>query len=169
VHCAVNASFLLGVARALKASGLQAAGFDYVNSDDCWMAVARGPDGRQVADPEKFPGGFAAHVDALHALGFKAGLYTSKSPLTCQKRAASCGHEAVDAATWASWGVDYVKEDSCNAPQDHPTAFAQYAAMRDGIAASGRPMFFSLCGWESWCEYSTRASAAVSLRPHSVF
>ena len=33
---------------------------------------------------------------------------------------------------------------------DHPTGFAEYAAMRDALNATGRPMFFSLCGWNAW-------------------
>ena len=28
--------------------------------------------------------------------------------------AASCDHEFQDAAQWASWGIDYVKDDSCS-------------------------------------------------------
>ena len=31
----------------------------------------------------------------------KSGLYTAKGPKTCQKRAASCLHETIDAKTWA--------------------------------------------------------------------
>lgn len=41
------------------------------------------------------------------------GRYTAKGPHTCQKRAASCLHEAQDAKQWAEWGIDYVKDDSC--------------------------------------------------------
>jgi hypothetical protein len=43
-----------------------------------------------------------------------------------------------DAALYANkWAIDYLKEDSCNAVQDHPTAFAEYGAMRDGLNATG--------------------------------
>lgn len=42
------------------------------------------------------------------------------------------------------------QEDSCNAASDHETAFAEYALMRDGLNATGRPIFFSLCGWNAW-------------------
>ena len=48
------------------------------------------------------------------------------------------------------WGVDYLKEDSCNAPSDHDTAFQQYGRMRDALNATGRPILFSLCGWSAW-------------------
>jgi hypothetical protein len=77
----------------------------------------------------------------------------------CGGRAAAQGYEAKDAAFYAANGVDYVKEDSCNAPQDHPTAFAQYAAMRDGLNATGREIFFSLCGWEAFYSPVMRALA----------
>ena len=40
--------------------------------------------------------------------------------------------------------MDYVKEDSCNAPQDHESAYKQYALMRDGLLATKRPIFFSV-------------------------
>jgi alpha-galactosidase len=44
----------------------------------------------------------------------------------------------------------YLKEDSCCGSQDHPTAFADYAEMRDALNATGRPVYFSLCGWNTW-------------------
>jgi len=44
----------------------------------------------------------------------------------------------------------YLKEDSCNAPGDHATAFKQYGLMRDGLNKTGRPILFSLCGWSAW-------------------
>ena len=40
-----------------------------------------------------------------------------------------------------------VKEDSCGATHEHRGAFAQYAKFQEGINATGRRMFFSLCGW----------------------
>ncbi len=69
------------------------------------------------------------------------------------------GNEAKDAQWYATQGFDYVKEDSCGAPQDHQTAFAQYAAMRDGLNATMRPFLFSLCGWNSWYSPVMRALA----------
>jgi len=60
------------------------------------------------------------------------------------------GYETLDANTYAAWGVDYLKEDSCNATGDHNASFAQYGAMRDALNATGRPIYFDLCGWSSW-------------------
>ena len=39
---------------------------------------------------------------------------------------------------------------ACFATQDHQTAFNEYATMRDALNATGRPILFSLCGWNPW-------------------
>lgn len=79
-------------------------------SDDCWALPTRDPvTGSQVPDPSKFPSGFQSTIDYVHNKSLKFGLYTARGSLTCDHRAASCGHEALDAKTYASWLVDYVK------------------------------------------------------------
>lgn len=47
----------MDTAAAMNASGLRAAGYTYVNSDDCWMLATRDANGNQVANPDKFPDG----------------------------------------------------------------------------------------------------------------
>jgi alpha-galactosidase len=49
-----------------------------------------------------------------------------------------------DANTYASWGVDYLKLDSCYT--NGTPAAVEYGIMRDALNATGRPIFFSLCG-----------------------
>lgn len=105
-HCGVSAALLNETAQAMHDSGLQKAGYEYINSDDCWMLAARGPNGEQVANPAKFPDGFKPVADFIHSLGLKSGLYTAKGNQTCARFAASCDHETQDAAQWASWGID---------------------------------------------------------------
>ena len=68
------------------------------------------------------------------------GLYTLRIPSFPQ----------LDAQTFADWGVDYLKEDSCYAPEDRQSSFEQYAKMRDSLNKTGRPIYFSLCGWKPW-------------------
>jgi len=46
--------------------------------------------------------------------------------------------------------VDYVKEDSCFATCGKQEALAQYSRFRDALNQTGRPIFFSLCGWHTW-------------------
>jgi len=67
-------------ARAMKSSGLVAAGYRYVNLDDFWMACNRyGPEvdayGRWIPDRATFPDGIAAVARQVHAEGLKFGIY----------------------------------------------------------------------------------------------
>jgi alpha-galactosidase len=91
-----------------------------------------------------------ALIEYVHALGLKFGLYTDRGTKTCGGLPGSQGYEEIDAKTYASWGVDFVKEDSCFALNDPSAAFPEYAKMRDALNATGRPILFSLCGWRDW-------------------
>jgi alpha-galactosidase len=89
-------------------------------------------------------------ADYVHSKGLLFGVYTDRGNMTCGARPGAQGYESIDAQTYADWGVDYLKEDSCYASQDHEMAFHEYATMRDALNATGRPIFFSLCGWYDW-------------------
>jgi alpha-galactosidase len=95
------------VANFMASSGLQAAGYTYINSDDGWSAH-RGADGRIVPDPKAWPYGLNNVTDWLHARNFSFGLYTSESSVVCSGRPGSLFFEDVDARSFAEWGVDYV-------------------------------------------------------------
>ncbi|WP_433801389.1 glycoside hydrolase family 27 protein [Actinomycetospora sp. CA-084318] len=131
-------------ADALVSTGLRDVGYRYVDLDDCWAAPQRVA-GRLVADPVRFPHGIAALADYVHARGLRLGLYTSAGTMTCDPRGfpASLGHETADAASFAAWGVDYVKEDDCfTAGTD---AVARYTAMATALRVTGRPIVFAVC------------------------
>lgn len=51
----------------------------------------------------------------------------------------------IDAADWASWGVDYLKYDNCF--NNNVPALTRYPAMREALAAQDRPIFYSICNW----------------------
>jgi alpha-galactosidase len=129
---------------AIVSSGLKAAGYQYVNIDDCWQ-ISRDAQGNIVADPTRFPSGIKALADYVHGKGLKLGVYTDAGRLTCQKRPGSLDHELQDAKTYASWGVDYVKVDWCHSEGLDPEV--QYAKFRDALAQAGRPIVFSICNW----------------------
>ena len=152
VYCGVNAQLVEQTAQEMVADGMKAAGYDYVNIDDCWMAPTRDGSGNLVADPTRFPGGIAPVAGYVHSLGMKLGIYEDAGTTTCAGLPGSFGHEAQDAATFASWGVDYVKYDRCNIPYgDFPGESEEqvqqtlYTRMSDGLKASGRPIVFSMC------------------------
>lgn len=75
-------------ARALKESGLQKIGYDYVNLDDHWYLCPGpqgpnvGPFGRWVTDSSVFPphgdtDGIKVVADYIHSLGLKLGIYVT--------------------------------------------------------------------------------------------
>lgn len=142
--CDVSEQLIRETADAMVSSGMQAAGYQYVNIDDCWQ-VSRASDGTIVADPARFPSGIKALADYVHSKGLKLGVYTDAGRLTCQKRPGSFDHELQDAKTYAAWGVDYVKVDWCYSEGLDPEV--QYAKFRDALAQAGRPIVFSICDW----------------------
>ena len=81
--------------------------------------MERDANGNIQPDPARFPSGMEAVADKLHAMGLKFGLYTSMGDSTCNpggrphKIPGSFGKYKEDAATIASWGMDYVKVDWC--------------------------------------------------------
>ncbi|HVT73586.1 MAG TPA: glycoside hydrolase family 27 protein [Lacunisphaera sp.] len=141
----INEDLVKETADAMVANGMRDAGYVYIVLDDTWSARERDAGGRLVADPKKFPSGMKALGDYLHAKGFKFGIYNCAGTQTCAGYPGGRGHEFVDALTYASWGVDYLKYDWCN----HGTADARetYKTMRDALYAAGRPVVFSLCEW----------------------
>ena len=155
------------VTRALIDTGLAAKGYRYVNVDEGWLA-SRDADGAMVEDRRKFPSGMRALGEWVHAQVvpghgrvMRYGLYTSRGSCQCSTKMyqgpGSKGHVRSDAQWMAAAGADFVKEDSCCATQQHDAAFSEYAEMRDGLNATGRPIYFSLCGWNPW--YAERGAS----------
>lgn len=141
MRCRIDEQSIRETADAMVASGMRDAGYRYLVIDDCWQ-TGRSEDGLIHASTRTFPSGMGALAEYIHARGLLFGIYTSAGQLTCQGRPGSLGYEAQDIATYAAWGVDYVKIDWCFADGlDAPT---QYARWRDAIAASSRPMVLSI-------------------------
>lgn len=143
----VSDALLRQVADAMVTNGMRDAGYQYINLDDGW-ALPNRVNGHLQPDPARFPNGFKSLSDYLHAQGFKFGIYEDRGTLTCVGHCpGSYGHEMIDAADFASWGVDYLKYDNCH-PAGLSSQEGDYRRMRDALAAAGRPIVFSLCAWE---------------------
>jgi alpha-galactosidase len=145
-HCEVDEAVVRAAADALVSSGMRDAGYRFVVVDDCWQGE-RDAEGRLLPDKERFPAGMKALADYVHAKGLGFGLYSDAGELTCASRPGSRGHEAIDARTWAEWGVDYVKYDWCHT--DGMDAREAYGRMSRALRATGRPIVFSICEWGS--------------------
>jgi len=137
------------IADAMVSSGMREAGYRYIIIDDGWQGHR---DAQGVLQPNsKFPD-MKALAAYLHARGLKLGIYSSPGPRSCAGFEGSYGHERIDARTWASWGVDYLKYDWCSARHVWPRTKmrAVYQRMGAALQATGRPIVFSLCeyGWD---------------------
>lgn len=142
--CDIDEVLFQETAQALVDSGMAAVGYRFVNIDDCWQ-TDRDEAGNIVVDEVRFPGGMKALAGHIHDLGLFFGTYTCAGTMTCQERPGSYLFEDQDMATYADWGVDYVKVDWCfSEGLDAPE---RYAAFRDAIADSGRQMVLSICNW----------------------
>ncbi|MGA2897746.1 MAG: glycoside hydrolase family 27 protein [Acidobacteriaceae bacterium] len=154
----------------LVSTGMRDAGYVYVNIDDTWEG-GRDANGK-IQSNEKFPD-MKALADYVHSKGLKLGIYSSPGAKTCARFEGSLGHEEQDAATYAEWGIDYLKYDLCSYsgvmraqfPNDlaaqNKMMREAYEKMHQAIGKTGRPMVYSLCqyGWDSVWEWGPQVGA----------
>mmetsp|Transcript_31324 Transcript_31324/g.48017 ORF Transcript_31324/g.48017 Transcript_31324/m.48017 type:complete len:121 (-) Transcript_31324:841-1203(-) len=93
---------------ALVGGGYAAAGYVQV-SDDCWSAGRKKTTGEHLPDPARFSKGMKALVKYLHSKGLKFRICSDIGSKTCTNYAGSEGYKDLDAATFASWVVDFLK------------------------------------------------------------
>ncbi|MGN0506504.1 MAG: alpha-galactosidase [Lachnospiraceae bacterium] len=109
------------MADALVALGLDQLGYRYVVLDDGCYKSER-VDGKLSNETVKFPNGFKALADYIHAKGLKFGMYNDIGTNLCAGAAVgTCGHEMTDAKSYADWGVDFLKVDNCYYLWDNAT------------------------------------------------
>ena len=159
---AVNESLIRELADAMQASGLAAAGYDYLLVDDGWegkgcadCAPNRDEAGRLVVDPVKFPSGMNATAAYVHARGLKFGLWfghsmcatsnDSTAPLTAAAVEASA---ELDAEFFAWAGIDHIKHDNCVDVANTTAAIAanyhSFAALGAAMNRTGRPIAYDV-------------------------
>ncbi|KAF9530427.1 glycoside hydrolase [Crepidotus variabilis] len=154
-QCNINETLVLTTAQQMKSLGLQDAGYKYVNLDDCYSQRDRNSAGDIVEDPVKFKSGMKNLTDQIHAMGFKAGIYSDSGTNTCAGYPGSYGNEQRDADLFfGKWGFDYLKYDNCFVPSDTVTRtgiIGRYTRMRDAIISAtskfNKDIVFSLCKW----------------------
>ena len=142
--CKVTEADVKAAVDVMAANGMKAAGYEYVNLDDCWQGE-RDANGF-IQSNSRFPD-MKELGDYIHNRGFKFGIYSSPGPKTCGGFPGSYGYEEKDAETYAKWGVDFLKYDWCSARGVYrPDQIeAVYKKMHDAIVHAGRPMVYSLC------------------------
>ena len=157
----ISDTIIRAQAAAMVSSGMQAVGYTYVNIDDGWQGTRDGNGNIQANS--NFPDmvGLATYI---HGLGLKVGIYTSPGSKTCGGNVGSLGHEVQDAATFASWGMDYLKYDWCSCAVDKcgPAKDVELK-MYNAIQAAGRPMVFKISTYGMFKPWTWAASVGVNV------
>ena len=101
--------------------GLDKLGYKYLVLDDgCYKSERE--NGKLSNENVKFPDGFKALSDYVHAKGLKFGMYNDIGTNLCAGAAVgTCGFEDVDAKSYLDWGVDFLKIDNCYYLWDNAT------------------------------------------------
>ena len=114
----IDEELIFQITDVLVREGYREAGYEYLVIDDCWSLKERDEEGNLVPDPAKFPHGMKAVADYVHRAGLKFGMYSCAGIRTCAGYPSSYDHEFQDAQLFARWGVDYLKYDYCNFPEN---------------------------------------------------
>nr|XP_046255277.1 alpha-N-acetylgalactosaminidase-like isoform X2 [Scatophagus argus] len=133
------------MADRLAEDGWKELGYEYVIIDDCWMSMLRDKQGKLQPEPSRFPGGIAKLARYVHDRGLKLGIYADMGTSTCMGfPGTTLDKIEIDAQTFASWGVDYLKFDGCSS--NPVEQMLGYPLMSKALNATGRPMVYS-CSW----------------------
>ena len=153
----INQVTVMAATDAMVSSGLINHGWTYINIDDGWSIKPGSSDSMRTGEPrdsngminanKKFPD-MKAMTDYIHSKGFKAGIYSSPSTVTCSGYTASYQFEEKDALQWANWGFDYLKHDYCSYGEvvnskSLETLKKPYIVMRDALDKVNRDIVFS--------------------------
>jgi alpha-galactosidase len=91
--CEISDPIIRAAADRMVNSGMRAAGYEYLDIDDCWQGNR---DAKGFIHPNaRFPD-MKALAGYVHSKGLKFGLYSSPGPKTCQNLEGSYGHEEKD-------------------------------------------------------------------------
>ena len=150
-------------ADAMHNTGLQKAGYQYVNIDDGYF-YGRDENGRLRIHPERFPNGLTPVVKHIHRLGLKAGIYSDAGQNTCgsinnpDRSGAGVGfygHDQQDADFFfKDHDFDFIKVDYCggeawgNEWKTHMDERERYTAITHALKKTGRKnIVFNICRW----------------------
>jgi alpha-N-acetylgalactosaminidase len=137
----ISENLFIQMADIIVRDGYQNVGYQYVSIDDCWLSKYRDSKGRLQPDPVRFPRGIKYLADYVHSKGLKLGIYEDFGNYTCAGYPGSQYFIDIDAHTFATWGVDYLKLDACNSEVDDQPA--GYVAMALALNRTNRPIVFS--------------------------
>ena len=144
----INEKVVRASADAIAANGMKDAGYQYVVIDDCWQ-TSRDASGNIVADAVKFPSGIKALADYVHSKGLKFGIYTDAGTKTCAGRPRHAWATSTRTPSNTPIGESTTSRKTGATPSLARSSESSYTLMRNALAATGRPIVFSICEWGS--------------------
>ncbi|MCR5821080.1 MAG: alpha-galactosidase [Bacteroidaceae bacterium] len=159
----INEQVICSQADAMHSSGLQDAGYKYINIDDGYF-FGRDSVGRLRMHPQKFPRGLTPIVEHIHKLGLKAGIYSDAGQNTCgsinnpDRSGAGVGfygHDQQDADFFfKEHDFDFIKVDYCggeswgNEWKMKMDERERYSAITHALKNTGhKDIVFNICRW----------------------
>ena len=152
----INEELIRQQADAMHNTGLQKAGYRYVNIDDGYWD-GRAEDGQLRLNTKLFPSGMRALVDYIHSLGLKAGIYSDAGDNTCGSAGKHAwglgvgfaGHEAEDCHLYfIDWDFDFIKVDYCGGAHMRLDEQQQYTKISNAIKNCGKKdVVYNMCRW----------------------
>jgi hypothetical protein len=164
----INSDVIVQQTKAFVASGLDKAGYQFVNIDEGWWLGDRDAEGNIVVVPKMWPaitpgdhpGDMTNIVRYIHSQGLKAGIYTDAGKEGCSIypdlgpayfHEGSEGHYEQDFLQFAKWGFDFVKVDWCGGDKENLSADVQYGEIARAIVRAeeitGKHLYYSICNW----------------------
>ena len=152
----INEDLIKQQADAMHNTGLQEAGYQFVNIDDGYWD-GRGDDGHLRLNTKLFPNGMRPLVDYIHSLGLKAGIYSDAGDNTCGSGnrhawgigVGLAGHEDQDCHLYfIDWDFDFIKVDYCGGAHMRLDEQQQYTKISNAIKNCGKPgIVYNMCRW----------------------
>ena len=153
----INEDLIKGQADAMVATGLNKAGYQFINIDDGYWD-GRGEDGHLRLNTKLFPSGMRPLVDYIHLLGLKAGIYSDAGDNTCGSGnrhawglgVGLAGHEEQDCKLYfIDWDFDFIKVDYCGGAHMGLDEREQYTKISNAIKNCGKPgIVYNMCRWD---------------------
>ena len=152
----INEDVIRSQADAMVATGLDKAGYKFINIDDGYWD-GRGDDGHLRLNTKLFPSGMRNLVDYIHSKGLKAGIYSDAGDNTCGSAGkyawglgvGLAGHEEEDCRLYfIDWDFDFIKVDFCGGNHMGLDEREQYTKISQAIRNCGKPgVVFNVCRW----------------------
>ena len=153
----INEEIIKAQADAMVSSGLQDAGYSFINIDDGFLG-GRDSVGKLLTHVERFPNGMKNMSDYIHSKGLKAGIYTDAGINTCasywDKDSSGIGmglygHDVEDLSLFLNtWKYDFIKVDWCGGDWLGLDEQTRYTNISKVIKKINPNVVYNVCRWE---------------------